>query len=106
MNCGAKFCGVVVGVEVASAGKTSIWTSWVVVAFPSEAKNFAVVVPRVEVATGVQEKIPVEVAQEALSGSTDEKESSSLSGSVAVALNTRSVPRVVEAWVGPLKTGG
>lgn len=87
-------------------GKTSILTSWVVVALASEAKNFAVVVPRLVVAVGVQENSPVDVAQVAPKGSTDENESTSSSGSSARTLNSNFVPSVVEAVVGPEKIGG
>ena len=103
---GGRFGVVVAGVPVAIAGKISITTSCVDVAFPSDAKNFAVDVPRLDVATGIQENIPVDDAQPASIGSSVANESSSLSESVAKALNWSSEPSVVDALVIPVHTGG
>lgn len=96
---------VVAGVPVDIAGNTSITTSCVEVPMQSKAKNFAVVVPKDEVATGVQVNFTVEVAQRAPSGSTEESSSMSPSGSVAVTSNSSVTPRVVEALAGPENIG-
>lgn len=103
-NTGGLFGVLVAGVPV-DTGKTSSVTSCVEVPLESDAKNLAVVVPKLVVAVGVHEKTPVDAAQVAPEGSSVANVSVSPSGSVALALNVISVPNVVVACVGPFQTG-